>query len=530
LNIIEYMTSNFYIFANFDQVMKLTKDHILLTTIAVALAVLIGVPLGILISYFRKISNLTLGGANLVQAIPSMALLGLAIPFLGIGSTPAVVVVILYSLLPIIKNTYTGITGIDKDILEAAKAIGLTKFQILTKIRIPLALPVIMAGVRISSVTAVGLMTMAALIGASGLGFLIFSGISTTNNGQILAGAIPAAILALIVDFIFGLIEKLVTPISLQIAGNVPKEKIKRSRKYQKAILGTIAALIVVMFVTSWIGTFDKPEKKITVGGKDYTEQYIVVHLIADMIEDRTDIKVDRKDNLGGTQVLFNAVKTGDVDLYLDYTGTIYGDTFGYPPNSDMVEVYNICKKELKEKYDIDLLKQFNFNNTYILAVRPDTAEQYNLTTISDLAKVADKLTIGSSLEFLNREDGIIGLKRHYDFSFGKEVGISGTNKYLAIINKETDVTDAFATDGLLKKFKLVQLEDDKNFFPPYYAVPVLRSGLLDQYPEIESVLNELGEVLTDEIMIELNYQVDELQKQPRQVANEFLKKQGLIK
>lgn len=145
------------------------------------------------------------------------------------------------------------------------------------------------------------------------------------------------------------------------------------------------------------------------------------------------------------------------------------------------------------------------------------------------MALVADRLTIGSSLEFLNRDDGIIGLVKHYGFSFGKEVGINGANKYLAIDNRETDVTDAFSTDGLLKKFGLVQLEDDKNFFLPYFAVPLLKSGLLEEYPEIEGVLDELGEVLTNDIMVDLNYQVDELQKQPRQVANEFLKKQGLI-
>lgn len=523
MNILEYTLSNF------EQVLNLTKEHILLTTIAVGLAVLIGVPLGVLISYFRKISRCVVGFANLIQAIPSMALLGLAIPLLGIGSLPAVVIVILYSLLPIIKNTYTGITSIDKDTLESAKAIGLTKMQILIKVRIPLALPVIMAGVRISSVTAVGLMTMAAFIGAGGLGFLIFSGISTTNNGQILAGAIPAAILALVVDFIFGMVEKLVTPISLQTNNVVSKEKVIKSRKTQRVVLGAIAALLVVMYISNWVGSLDKSQKVITIGGKDYTEQFVVVHLMADMIEDRTNIDVIRKDNLGGTQVVFNAVKSGDVDMYLEYTGTIYGDTLGYPPNSDMEQVYKISKEVLKEQYDIDLLKQFAFNNTYILAVRPDTASQYNLKTVSDLANVADKLTIGSSLEFLNRDDGIIGLVDHYGFSFGKEVGINGANKYLAIDNGETDVTDAFATDGLMKKFNLVQLEDDKNFFPPYYAVPLLKSGLINEYPEIESVLAELSEVLTNDVMVELNYQVDELQRQPRQVANDFLKEQGLI-
>ncbi len=523
MNVFEYMTRNT------DQVLRLTLEHIELTAIAVGLAVLIGVPLGIMISYFRKASKTVVGGANVVQAIPSMALLGLAIPLLGIGSLPAVVIVILYSLLPIIKNTYTGITSLDKGTLEAAKAIGLTRSQVLLKVQIPLALPVIMAGVRISAVTAVGLMTMAAFIGAGGLGFLIFSGISTTNNAQILAGAIPAAILALVVDNIFGTVEKLVTPISLQHTGNTSKEKLKTQRTLQKGVLAVTAGILVVLFtVTAFQGAGNSKET-ITIGGKDYTEQFIVVHLMADMIEDRTDLSVIRKDNLGGTQVAFNALKSGDIDLYLEYTGTIYGDTLGYSPNSDMVEVYETSKNDLKELFDIDALTQFNYNNTYVLSVKPETAEQYNLATISDLRNVADELTIGSTLEFLNREDGIIGLQRHYGFTFGNQIGINGANKYLAIDSGETDITDAFSTDGLLKKFGLVMLDDDMNFFPPYYAVPILRSGLLGEHPEIEGVLNELGEVLTNEIMIDLNYRVDELQQQPRRVAHDFLIEQGLI-
>jgi len=523
LNVFDYMSRNT------DQVLRLTLEHIQLTAIAVGLAVLIGVPLGIMISYFRKASKTVVGGANVVQAIPSMALLGLAIPLLGIGSLPAVVIVILYSLLPIIKNTYTGITSIDKATLEAAKAIGLTRSQVLMKVQIPLALPVIMAGVRISAVTAVGLMTMAAFIGAGGLGFLIFSGISTTNNAQILAGAIPAALLALLVDNIFGTVEKLVTPISLQQTGNTSKEKLKTQRKLQKGILAVTAGILIVLFTFTTIQGAGNKKETITIGGKDFTEQFIIVHLMADMIEDRTDLSVIRKENLGGTQVAFNALKSGNIDLYLDYTGTIYGDTLGYPPNSDMVEVYETSKNDLKELYDIDMLKQFNFNNTYVLSVKPETAEKYNLETISDLRNVADELTIGATLEFLNREDGIIGLEKHYGFTFGNQIGINGANKYLAIDNGETDITDAFSTDGLLKKFNLVMLDDDKNFFPPYYAVPILRSGLLEEYPEIEGVLEELGEVLTNEVMIELNYRVDELQQQPRKVAHDFLVEQGLI-
>ena len=183
---------------HFSQITELLLEHIVMTVIAVGLAIVIGVPLGILISYVKRLSGPIVGVANVIQAVPSMALLGLAIPLLGIGTLPAVVMVIIYSLLPIIKNTYIGISGIDPAMVEAARGIGLTRWQVLYKVKLPMALPVIMAGVRISAVTAVGLMTMAAFIGAGGLGYLVFSGIRTVNNLQILAGAIPACILALI--------------------------------------------------------------------------------------------------------------------------------------------------------------------------------------------------------------------------------------------------------------------------------------------------------------------------------------------
>ena len=197
-----------YIINQKSQIINLLLQHIQLTFIAILFAIIIGIPLGILVSKNEKIRKYILGLINIFQAIPSMALLGLLVPMLGIGSKPAIVAVVLYSLLPIVKNTSTGILGIDKNIIESATGIGLTSKQILYKIQLPLALPVIMAGIRISAVTAVGLMTLAAFIGAGGLGYLVFSGVQTVNNVMILAGAIPACILALVVDYLFSKIEK----------------------------------------------------------------------------------------------------------------------------------------------------------------------------------------------------------------------------------------------------------------------------------------------------------------------------------
>lgn len=510
-----------YIIENKDQIISLCIEHIELTALALIIAIIIGVPIGILISYKRKLNKPVLGITSVTQAIPSMALLGFMIPFLGIGTAPAIVVVVLYSLLPIIKNTYTGIANISPATVEAATGIGLTKAQILTKIQIPEALPIIMAGVRISSVSAVGLMTMAAFIGGGGLGYLIFSGIRTVNNYQILAGAIPACILALLVDYFFGAIEKLVTPISLQNETK-RKEKQKKERRKNKIIV-IITILIIGLLFLQEIDFSKKSDNVIRVGSKDFTEQEILCYMTSQAIENNTDIDVENECNLGGAQVVFSALTNDNIDLYIDYAGTDYTDILKHKPISDVDKVYKTIKNEMKEKYDIEVLNQMAFNNTYALAVTKETAQKYNLATISDLTRVSNDLIIAPTLEFINREDGLPGLEKEYGLSFKDTIGIDGSPRYTALQNNNAQVIDAFTTDGLLKKFNLVVLEDDKNFFPPYYAIPLVRSDTLKEYPEIEKVLNALGPYLTDEVMQDLNYQVDELGKSPEKVATDFL-------
>lgn len=510
-----------YIIENKDQIISLCIEHIELTALALMIAILIGVPIGILISYKRKLNKPVLGITSVTQAIPSMALLGVMIPILGIGTLPAIVVVVLYSLLPIIKNTYTGIVSIQPATIEAAKGIGLTKFQILTKIQIPQALPIIMAGVRISSVSAVGLMTMAAFIGGGGLGYLIFSGIRTVNNYQILAGAIPACILALGVDYFFSAIEKLVTPISMQ-QETKSKEKLKKERKKNKIVVAITIIIIILLFLSS-IDFTKKNANTIRVGSKDFTEQEILCYMTSQAIENNTDIEVEEECNLGGAQVVFSALENNSIDLYIDYTGTDYTDILDHEPISDVNLVYNTVKNELKEKYDIEVLQQMAFNNTYALAVTQELATRYNLKTISDLTRVSKDLVIAPTLEFINREDGLPGLKKTYGLEFKDTIGIDGSPRYTALQNNNAQVIDAFTTDGLLRKFNLVVLEDDKNFFPPYNAIPLVRGETLEKYPEIETILNQLGPYLTDTVMQELNYQVDELGKSPETVAEEFL-------
>jgi osmoprotectant transport system permease protein len=515
-----------YLTANYQQIFDLLGQHLYLSLVSVAIAIVIGIPLGILISNKQIFSKPVIGSANVIQAVPSIALLGFLIPFIGIGSTPAIVMVILYSLLPIIKNTYTGLTNIDADILEAAKGIGLTKGQILRKVQLPLAFPMIMAGIRISTVTAVGLMTIAAFIGAGGLGYLVFSGVQTVDNNMILAGAIPACILALLIDFVLGKLEAHFSYTSKMKSSRTSNKMTKSSKKW----IAVVSSIVVIAVVTNiFYSSVKADDNKIIIGSKNFSEQIILGNMLADLIEEHTDIEVERKLNLGGTQVAFSALNKGDIDLYVEYTGTGLVNILKQSPQKDPNQVYKTVKTEFDDKYGIDLLKPLGFNNTYTLAVRQDTAEKYQLNTISDLVRVSNELTMGPTIEFPNRQDGLIGLSAAYGLEFADVKPVDGGLRYTALNNHKSDVIDAFLTDGLLTAFHLRVLEDDKNFFPPYYAVPIVKQEVIKEHPEIAKVINSLSGKLTDEKMRELNYKVDSLKQSPAKVAKDFLVEEGLI-
>ncbi|EKN65760.1 substrate-binding region of ABC-type glycine betaine transport system [Neobacillus bataviensis LMG 21833] len=511
-----------YLTANYQQIFDLLGEHLYLSIVSVLIAIIIGVPLGILISNEPKLSKPIIGTTNVIQAVPSLALLGFLIPFIGIGSAPAIVMVVLYSLLPIVKNTYTGLTNIDGDILEAAKGIGLTKSQTMRKVQLPLAFPMIMAGIRISAVTAVGLMTIAAFVGAGGLGYLVFSGVQTVDNHMILAGAIPACILALLIDFAVG---KLETSLSYTSKQKTASKSGKKTKRWMIAL----ASLIIVIAGGFKVYSIASAEDKVIIGSKNFSESMILGNMLADLIENKTDLQVERKLNLGGTQVAFSAVNSGDIDLYVEYTGTGLVNILKQPPESDPDKVYTYVQKEFKQKYGLEMLKPIGFNNTYALAVRQDTAKEYGLETISDLAKVSGNLIMGPTIEFPNREDGLIGLSKTYNLEFKDVKAVDGGLRYTALDNHKSDVIDAFSTDGLLEAFHLKVLKDDQNFFPPYYAVPLIKVETLKEHPELKKAINSLAGKLTDEKMRQLNYKVDSLKQSPAKVAKDFLEKEGLL-
>ncbi|HHY13533.1 MAG TPA: glycine/betaine ABC transporter substrate-binding protein, partial [Thermoanaerobacterales bacterium] len=268
-----------------------------------------------------------------------------------------------------------------------------------------------------------------------------------------------------------------------------------------------IIAVISALILTGILGC-SKKEKEIRIGGKEFSEQYIMADMLSILIEENTDLKTVTMTNLGGN-VIFNGMKVGDIDLYVEYTGTGLMYYLGMEPMNDPDEVYEIVKKEFDEQFNIKWMKPYGFNNTYAMVVAKDTAEKYNLKTISDMEKIADELILGCNYSFLERGDGYPGLKEHYGFEFGDVKGMEASLMYQAVDQGSVDVISAYATDGRIPTLDLVILEDDKHFFPPYDATAIVRGEILEEHPELEEILNSLANLIDDIKMAELNAAVD---------------------
>jgi len=494
-----------------------------LSLLSIVIAIAISVPLGIYLTRHRKIADSIIGIAGVFQTIPSLALLVFLVPFIGTGKLPAIIALTVYGLLPILRNTYLGIVGVERSAIEAGVGMGMTNRQVLWMVELPLSLSVIMGGIRTATVLIIGVATIAGLIGAGGLGDLIFRGLQTYNTGLILAGAIPSALLAIIFDYLLKLLEADVTPQGLHQNKKAKKSRIR---------IWIVAGLIVILPLSTVIANFSNAKSAkdtITITGKNFTEQEIMVYIMGHLIEEHTDLQVNYESFLGGTAPAFEGVNTGNYDMYMEYTGTGLLSILKEDMVSDPDEAYEIVKKKFKEDYNLVWLEPFGFNNTYTLTLRKEDAESNNIKTISDLKKMAPELTLGSEPEFLEREDGYPGLIDTYAIEFKNTQAMDSGIMYSAIKNGDVDVIDAFSTDGRIPAFDLQVLEDDQNFFPPYYATPVIRADTLEKHPELEKVLGMLVGKIDNEKMQELNARVDIDKEQYEDVAVEFLKEEGLI-
>lgn len=296
-------------------------------------------------------------------------------------------------------------------------------------------------------------------------------------------------------------------------------------RKRTKITIVLTLALVAILFFTGCA-----KNDSITIGSKDFGENIVIAEMLSQLVETHTDLKVNRKLNLGGTFVNFNAIKNNQIDLYPEYTGTGLTAHLKMDVVNDPDESYGIVSDEFVKQWDIVWLEPFGFNNTYTLAVTPEVYEKYGVETYSDLIPYAGELVFGAEHEFFDRQDGFDGLVEMYGLSFkGEPMKLNASLKYQAIGRGDMDVTDAFATDGPIKQYSLKILEDDLGFFPPYHAAPIVRKEVLDKHPELKSVLNMLAGKLDDATMTELNYLVDVEGKAVEQVAKEFLTSLNLV-
>ena len=506
--LMKLLTEDFKFFTN------LTIEHILISLLAISIASVLGIILGIIISEYRRFSGLILGTVNILYTIPSIALLGFFITITGVGNTTALIALIIYALLPIIRSTYTGIVTINPLIIEASEGMGSTKLQQLFKVKLPLALPVLMSGIRNMVTMTIALAGIASFVGAGGLGVAIYRGITTNNSAMTFLGSLLIAILALVFDFILGLIEKRLTN----------RKRVKYKVNPKLIILG----LFIVIF-GAYFSLNSKKDKTINIATKPMTEGYILGQMLTELIEQDTDLKVNITNGVGGgTSNIHPAIVKGEFDLYPEYTGTSWEAVLKKEDSYDESK-FDELQKEYKEKYNLEYVNLYGFNNTYGLAVNKDIAEKYNLKTYSDLAKVSNNLIFGAEYDFFEREDGYKELQKVYNIDFKKKIDMDIGLKYQAMKDKKIDVMVIFTTDGQLAISDVVVLEDDKKMYPSYRAGTVVRSEILSKYPELKPVLEKLNNILDDKTMADLNYQVESKGKKPEDVAREYLQEKGLL-
>jgi len=486
-----------------EEMLALIGQHLVLVLVSTGIAAAIGLPLGIAMARRPRLARALLGVAGLLQTIPSLALFGFLIPlpFIGgIGTRTAIVALVLYALLPVLRNTYTGILQVDRAVVEAATGMGMTPSQRLRMVELPLALPVILAGLRIAAVVSVGTATIAAAVGAGGLGTYVFRGIATLDTRLILAGAIPAALLALLTDALLGAVEK------------------SRRPGRAAALLAAGAALVAAL---AFLATGAR-HQAVVVGSKNFTEQVILGEIVAAALEDR-GFHVDRRLNLGGTQVCHEAVTSGQLDVYVEYTGTALTDILKRPVRSDPGAVLEDVRAAYRA-LGLRVGAPLGFNNTFALVMRRQEAERRGIRRISDLAAHAAALRVGLFGEFLERQDGMPGLLQTYGFRLGvrpreMDMGLI----YPALAAGQVDLVVGSATDGLIAAMDLVVLEDDRHYFPPYDAVPILNEARLARHPGVVAALESLAGRIDEASMRRMNYAVDGEHRAPADVAREFI-------
>jgi osmoprotectant transport system permease protein len=499
--------------ARFAELPDLLAGHLLLTVSALVIGIAVSIPLGIAATRAPRLRGPVMAAAGLIQTVPSMALLALMVPLLGgtIGFAPAFVALTLYSVLPVLRNTVTGILEIDPAMTEAARGVGMTDRQSLVHVELPLAAPYIIAGVRTSTVWVVGMATLSTPVGAPSLGNYIFFGLQTRNWVAVVFGCVAAAVLAVVLDRLIRLFEA--------AAG-------RRSGVLAALAGAGLAALLVgglwpkiagpgVTHPKRSIraqaveddGPDDRPlaGRSLTVGSKGFTEQYILAEVLASRLEAAGAV-VERRTNMGST-ILFDALRSGTVDVSVDYTGTIWATLMDRSETIGRTAMFIEVAAFLLREHGVLTVGRLGFENAYAFAMSRGRAAALGVRSIADLEPLAGDLTVASDPEFFGRPEWV-RVRDVYALDAMRTRGMDSTFMYGAIRDGQVDIITAYTTDGRIAAFDLVVLEDPRQAIPPYDAVLLLSPGTGTD-ADVVATLQPLLNAIPAETMRTANKMVD---------------------
>ncbi len=467
-------------------------NHMVLTLCALAIGISISIPVALFATRVGWLEWPVLTFAGVMQTVPALALLALMVPLLGrIGFTPALVGLVLYSMFPVLRNTVTGIKGVDPAYVEAARAIGMTDGQMLWRVQLPLAAPVIVAGIRIASVWVVGMATLSTPVGSPSLGNYIFSGLQTQNFTAVLVGVVAAAALAMVLDLLIRLIEVAVSRRNLTLG--------------LTGALGLALLAIPALVPTLSTAKGRVAELSVVIGAKTFTEQYIIAEILKRRAND-SGYRASDLQSLGST-VVFDALKASRIDCYVDYSGTIWANHMKRRDQPGRQSVLKIMSDWLLKQHGIVCLGSLGFENAYVLAIRKDRASSLGVQTISDLAPRTPNLSIGGDYEFFARPEWE-ALREQYQLNFAAKRSFDPTLMYPAVQKGVVDVISAFTTDGRIPAFGLMLLRDDRGVLPPYDAV-LLLSPRAARSTRLKLAFEPLIGAISNEEMRRANMMVD---------------------
>ncbi|GAB5540852.1 MAG: glycine betaine ABC transporter substrate-binding protein [Sandaracinaceae bacterium] len=493
---------------DWPRLLTLTLAHLKLSLWALMLGAAISLPLGVLAARRPTLERAALAFASVIQTIPGLALLAIMVPALAafsaiglelpsIGALPAVLGLTLYSLLPMLRNTVVGLAEVDPSVRRAALGVGMTPGQKLRLVELPLAMPVIVAGLRTATVWTVGMATLATPVGASSLGDLIFGGLQTRDHGAVLAGCLASAALALALDGLIRAVER----------GARTRTRVLWAPA--ATILGALCLYALVAPLLS-VGSGPRP---VRIGAKPFTEQYVLAEVIARRAQ--TETRVMRS---LGSNVAFDALVAGDLDLYVEYTGTVWTSMMGREDRAPRAELSASVEAWLRDAHDVEIVARLGFENAYALAVRAPADGGPPVTRISELAPLSPRLTVAGDYELFGRGEWR-SLEDTYGLSFAEERTMDPTLLYEAIDARQVDVIGAYTTDGRIAAYDLRVLEDDRGAIPPYDAILVANGAFARAHPALIERLRALEGAIDDDLMRDLNRRVDEAGEPPEQAA-----------